>query len=326
MPEHKIGWLNIPGYTPVTWNPITGCTPASEGCAHCYAKRMAQRLAGRYGYPKDEPFRPGTVHLDKLSEPLHWRKQRAVFVCSMGDLFHEDVAFSAIDRVVGTMAQCPQHIFMLLTKRPLRMEAYISDLQSVEGALRFENQLSYPMRLHKAAMAFRRGEFLPNAWLGVTVENQDQDWRVRELLRIPAAVRFASVEPCLSFVNVERYAPTYSCHDCGYVGNDIGAETDPEVDEVKCPRCGTSEDGAFGFANCDETPRLDWLIAGAESGPGARPMDPEWVRSLRDQCVAAGTPYFFKSWGKHVPKDQTQHTLDGETWRQWPTEGGTPCA
>jgi protein gp37 len=109
----KIEWCDE------TWNPITGCTPISEACEHCYAKRMANRLRGRFGYPKDEPFRI-TLHPDRLDQPLRWKKPRMIFVCSMGDLFHEDIPAKSIIDCLSIMAEAWHHTFLILTKRPER--------------------------------------------------------------------------------------------------------------------------------------------------------------------------------------------------------------
>ena len=151
-----------------TWSPITGCTPISEGCAHCYAKRMAQRMKGRYGYPEDEPFKV-TFHPDKLSKPSQWKKPSMIFVCSMGDLFHEDVTEKMYYDVLHTCFDNPQHTFLFLTKRPERMRD-----------LAFKFTIS------------------DNIWFGVTAENQrTADERIPILLDIPAKVRFVSVGPML---------------------------------------------------------------------------------------------------------------------------------
>ena len=105
------------------WNPVTGCTPVSEGCANCYARRMANRLRGRSGYPEDDPFRV-TFHADRLDRPMRWKRSRRIFVCSMGDLFHKDVRPEHIDRVFEVMTRdAPHHTYMLLTKRPKRITA-----------------------------------------------------------------------------------------------------------------------------------------------------------------------------------------------------------
>jgi len=124
MTQTKIEWADM------VWNPITGCSRAgSPGCDHCYAKRMAYRLKGRYGYPKDDPFKV-TFHPDRLDEPFHWKKPRRVFVCSMGDLFHEDVERQWVDRIFAVVSLCQQHTFQVLTKRPERMRDYCADPQT----------------------------------------------------------------------------------------------------------------------------------------------------------------------------------------------------
>lgn len=255
--QSKIEW------TDATWNPITGCTPVSEGCANCYAKREAEgRLRGKYGYPQDNPFRV-TFHEDKLEQPLKWRRPRKIFVCSMGDLFHEDVPVEWIDKVIDVIARCEQHRFMLLTKRPERMKDYFLGLRDdPEQAMRFRSGRT---ELHKYALALRKGEPLRNVWLGVTAENQQRaDERIPMLLQIPAAKLFVSVEPMLGPVDLYQW---------------LGG--DREIDPPHKYNGG-----------------LDWVICGGETGPEARPMHREWVRSLRDQCVAAQVPFFFKSWGE----------------------------
>lgn len=175
MSNTKIEWATK------SWNPITGCTPISEGCANCYAARMAKRLAGRYGYPKDDPFRPGTLHEEKLQEPYHWKQPQKIFVCSMGDLFHDDVPFRLVRNVLFPMfGNGRRHTYMILTKRPERM------LQCL-----YDNAPDYWP--------------LPNVWLGVTAENQrTADERIPILLQIPAAVHFVSVEPMLEPVDLNK--------------------------------------------------------------------------------------------------------------------------
>jgi len=243
-----------------SWNPITGCTPISEGCEHCYARRIAQRLRGRCGYPKDDPFRV-TFHPDRLDQPLHWKKPRMIFVCSMGDLFHPDVSeydilaiwqrmgeFHDREGTILPVEKRPGHTYMVLTKRP-------------ERALKFLS-CRYP-----------HGYERKNVWLGVSVENQKRaDVRIPILLQIPAAKRFVSIEPMLGSIKLQHYGT------------------------------GTS---------------IDWVICGGESGPGARPMHPDWPRSIRDQCQAAGIPFFFKQWGG-VNKKTAGRLLDGWEWNEYP--------
>lgn len=154
-------------WTDATWNPVTGCTKISPGCKHCYAERMAHRLK-QMGQPR---YRNGfelTLQPDLLEQPLRWKEPRLVFVNSMSDLFHEDVPFDYIQRVFDVMLRADWHAFQILTKRAER-------LVDVSG------RLSWP----------------PNVWMGVSVENQDYIWRIEHLQRVPAAVRFLSVEPIL---------------------------------------------------------------------------------------------------------------------------------
>jgi protein gp37 len=217
------------------WKPVTGCTPVSAGCRHCYAQRMATRLAGRYGYPAEDPFRV-TLH-GRMDEPLRWRTPRRVFVCSMGDLFHADVPDEFLLLVWQRMWECPQHTFLVLTKRPERMRQVLA------------------------------GDFLnplPNVWLGVSVENQvTAEARIPALLATRAAVRWVSCEPLLGAVDL--FQP-------------------PVGDPAQYL------DGMIWG--------LDWVVCGGESGPGARPMHPDWARGLRDQCQAAGVAFLFKQWGE----------------------------
>ena len=250
-------------WTDETWNPVTGCTPVSEGCKNCYAARMAKRLAGRAGYPKDDPFRV-TRHADKQDDPLHWRKPRRVFVCSMGDLFHEDVPDAFIYRVLEVILLTPRHTYQMLTKRPGRMAAVLGGYEAI-----------------------------PNLWLGVTAENQQTaDERIPLLLQTPAAVRFVSIGPMLGPIDVSPYLGQVHADALGlpYKGDDPW------------------HDG------------LDWVICGGETGPGARPMNPKWVRDVRDQCMAAGVPFFFKGWGAWFPDEQLdaeRRASPGSTMLPW---------
>lgn len=318
-------------WTEYSWNPITGCAPVSEGCEHCYAQRMAKRLAGRYGYPADEPFKVN-LHLERTTEPLRWKKPRRVFVCSMGDPFHPDVPDEWLDQIFGVMlafrvlANMPDHTFMVLTKRPARMKRYFTEREPVElikswakaapiftddPNVTFEDAV-YSATCHdwdengrnSSGSEYKPWGYidklwpLPNVWLGATAENQARaDERIPILLQIPAAVRFVSVEPMLGPVNLEQY-----------LGLRLVDNTDPFWEKT--------------FAKKVER-GIDWVICGGETGPGARPMHPDWVRSLRDQCQAAGVPLYFKSWGDWIPsyeagqrseeKDQYGRTF-GDCW------------
>lgn len=240
----KIEW------TEATWNPVTGCSKVSPGCAHCYAERFAEHFRGVSGHPFERGF-DVQVRAERLRQPLDWKRPRRIFVNSMSDLFHEDVPDEFVAQVFGVIAEAERHAFQLLTKRP-------------ECALRLAPKLPWP----------------DNLWFGVSVENRRWTHRVDVLREIPAALRFLSCEPLLGPLDALDLAGVH------------------------------------------------WVIAGGESGPGARRPKPEWFRSLRDQCAAAQTPFFFKQWGafneagRRVGKKAAGRELDGEAWNGMPTRQG----
>lgn len=263
------------------WNPITGCSPVSEGCEHCYAERMSKRLRGRFGYPADEPFRV-TLHPNRLEEPLKLRKPSRIFVCSMGDLFHEDVPFEWVDKVLYIIAQAPQHTFLMLTKRPERMHAYFTDITENKNQFmhRMMHSVFYYPSMHGAIINLRKGIAIPNLWLGVTAENQDRaDERIPILLQTPAAVRFVSIEPMLGPVDLSGYYK---------VQNHVNLPPEQRKQALE-----------EYWAGMHRLTKLDWVICGGETGAGARPMHPDWARNLRDQCQRARMPFYFKSWGEY---------------------------
>lgn len=171
-------------WTDATWNPVTGCTKVSPGCAHCYAETFAERFRGTPGHPFEQGFDlklwPARLYL-----PLSWKAPRKIFVNSMSDLFHEDVPDEFIRKVFEVMNECPQHIFQVLTKRAERMMVWTQ-----------ENFRSVDLR--KA----EKRTLSPHIWLGVSVENQDYLSRVEYLQKTPAQVRFLSVEPLLGPVHL----------------------------------------------------------------------------------------------------------------------------
>jgi protein gp37 len=265
-------------YGQVAWNPVTGCTKISAACQNCWAERMAKRMAGRCGYDKDEPFKV-TLHPDRLDQPLKWKKPRTVLVSFMGDLFHEDVPTTFIDQVLEIIASCPQHTFIALTKRPENLKQKIYGITP-----------DNPYRL------LGGGDYLPNLWLGATAENQARaDERIPVLLQIPAAVRFVSIEPMLSKVDLQNLK---------YDGDILDALAGEYL----------STDGSEAYVPWN---KLDWVICGSESGPRKRPAQTEWIRDLKDQCVAAAVPFYLKQMevdGKLVKLPK----LDGQEWQQMP--------
>lgn len=271
-------------WTDETWNPVIGCTPVSAGCLNCYAATMARRLEamGRPEYgprwvdgSEDAAGNTETIRIAevrggravftgdvravgwRLADPLHWRKPRRIFVCSMSDLFHESVPFEFIDRVWAIMALCPQHTFQVLTKRPQRMAEYLAFSRTqVDRWARVRRQIR---KLQGGdvdrPLGREYGWPLPNVWLGTSVEDQKAaDERIPHLLRCPAAVRFLSCEPLL-----------------GPIVNQAGQR--------------------------NWTDGVDWVIVGGESGPPARPCDVGWIRGVIGQCREAGVPVFVKQLG-----------------------------
>ena len=231
-------------WTDATWNPVTGCTKVSPGCAHCYAETITLR------FKRGGPFLPGKtnirLHPDRLDIPGKWLKARRIFVNSMSDLFHEEVPFEFVREVFRTMAVYDRHIYQVLTKRPERMLEYFD----------WDTHLS---------------EWPEHVWAGTSVENQHwADRRVPALLRIPAKVRFLSVEPLLKAVDISSYLP-----------------------------------------------KLQWVIVGGESGHRARPMKEEWAIRIRNDCVEAGVPFFFKQWGGRTSKAGGRE-LDQQEWNEMP--------
>lgn len=274
----KIEW------TDATWSPIRArhfeiqsdgsgkerigwhCEHVSEGCRNCYAESINRRLGTGLDFKPGHLFRQDRVgfnngeaklFLDEemLTRPLRWKRPRMIFVCSMTDLFADFVPDEWIEKVFAVMALCPQHTFQVLTKRSARMRAFLAnDYNTLPGR-------TFPSWIKIAVEHFGTGFKepqplnmpLPNVWLGVSAERQ-QEWddRTVDLKATPAAIRFVSAEPLLG----------------------------PILGDMR---------------------GLDWVIAGGESGPGSRPMHPDWARSLRDQCKSAGIAFHFKQWGEWLP-------------------------
>ncbi|AHH16559.1 putative bacteriophage protein [Nocardia nova SH22a] len=279
-------------WTDETWNPVTGCTRISEGCERCYIERTPpMRMAHRrFDGPQIGATTGVRLHPERLRRPVDWRKPRKVFVCSMADLFHDDVPDEFISRVFATMAVTEQHTFQVLTKRTARMRALLSS----------DRFRAYPFWLSDVWP-------LPNVWIGTSVESQKwADIRIPLLLDTPAAVRWISAEPLLGWVDLDKHLFPHRC---------------PDGCRCRRPDDGDRHECACGGACADWSPRpaLDWVVVGGESGPGARPMDPDWARDLRDQCIEAGVPFLFKQWGEHVTVDQ----MPEDTFRSWDSEYGT---
>ena len=307
-------------WTDATWNPVVGCSIVSPGCTNCYAMATAHGLERRFGSAKyggltkavnGHPVWTGQVRLaeEALDQPLRWRRGRRIFVNSMSDLFHEGLPDAAIDRVFAVMALCPQHTFQILTKRVERMRDYIK-----RGAKRWDRvdlDVWSAIAVELTGSACAAGALeelpwpLPNVWLGVSVEDQARaDERIPLLLETPAAKRFLSCEPLLGPVRIlGRLMAGIDPGQCTTCGHGHGFTRCPNTGGIARERTSVQS----GRTLCSDFRRkyfaIDWVIAGGESGSGARPMLPGWARSLRDQCQAAAVPFFFKQWGEWLDEE-----------------------
>ncbi|MBZ9719134.1 phage Gp37/Gp68 family protein [Mesorhizobium sp. AD1-1] len=290
-------------WTDATWNPIVGCSILSPGCTRCYAMRMAARIeamgSAKHYDGTTKKVNGNAVWTGKLAlapvktlmQPLLWKRPRRIFVNSMGDLFHEDVPDEWIDQTFAVMAVTPHHTYQPLTKRANRMRRYLSDPATKRRVYEIACDLVIEREIQVVLIASGMDERcaptgprvhldqwpLPNVWLGVSAERQQEaDERIPELVATPAAIRFVSAEPLLGPIDFTHLQPGDPPVEIDALNGTHG---------VLRPHGGRSE-------------RLDWIIVGGESGPDARPMHPAWPRAIRDQCQAAGVPFFFKQWGE----------------------------
>lgn len=226
-------------WTDATWNPVTGCTKISPGCKNCYAERLAKRLKamGQSNYRNGFEV---TLQPQMLEVPRRSKTPKRIFVNSMSDLFHDEVPTPYIKEVFDVMRRADWHQYQVLTKRSDRLLELSAELP-----------------------------WAPHIWMGVSVENAKYAFRIDDLRKTAAQVKFLSLEPLL---------------------------------------------GPLRKLNLDG---IDWAIVGGESGPRARLIDEGWVADLRDQCVRADVPFFFKQWGG-VHKKKTGRSLEGRTWDEMP--------
>lgn len=314
-------------WTDATWNIVTGCSVVSPGCTNCYAMRLAgtrlQHLPSRVGLTVDSKAGPvwtgeTRFNADWLTQPLRWKRPRMIFVAAHGDLFHDGVTDDQLDQIFAVMGLAHWHTFQVLTKRPERMRAYFAETWQVPAQpARRIYDIDIPAipahvedRWAQINLAvddiilgdklFDQDRFwgpdgdligrpewprrpLPNVWLGVSVEDQTRaDERIPILLDTPAAVRWISAEPLLGPVTMRGVSEDRQ-RQWDYLTGQTGV-----MHPVDGP-------------DFDDGPHLDQVIVGGESGPGARPMHPDWARQLRDQCAAAGVPFLFKQWGAWAP-------------------------
>lgn len=261
----KIEWCDY------TFNPWIGCSRVSPGCANCYAEGIAKRFKlAEWGKSAER-----ILSSDKyFNLPLQWDRKAAknktrykVFCASMADVFDEKVPWQWKVKLFNMIRKTNNLDWLILTKRPHNAKAFFNSFQ-----------------IH----SYEKESFYRKIWLGVSIENQKAaEERIPVLLQIPAAKRFLSMEPLLGDVDLENI-----CED---FGDDLG---DGAIYLNALTGERYMQDGIEKEQNSYS--RIDWVIVGGESGRNARPMNPDWVRSLRDQCVEAEVPFFFKQWGEWV--------------------------
>lgn len=293
----KIEW------TDATWNPVTGCSHVSEGCRNCYAERTSKR------FKRD--FEKVEFHPDRLENPTRWNRPRKVFVCSMSDLFHAANSFNQIDKILAITALADWHVYQILTKRPEFMKRYFKTLletgvsRTLYRALYSETRTDLSPDLIPTKLTLP----LKNLWVGVSVEDEKTaDERIPYLFEIPAAVRWVSYEPALGPVDFRKYLDGF-CSGCGTSRRDCRTFQNSGAIAC-CPDCRHNA--------------LDWVVAGGESGPGARPAHPEWIGSTQVQCKVSGVPFFFKQWGEYAPWDHRRGTVDVPRVKKVPWRPGSP--
>lgn len=297
-------------WSDATWNPCVGCSRVSGGCTNCYPipwihnrlsnnpnakiRMVYEGLTVRH--PNGNLDWSGEVRLipERLEIPLHWKKPRRIFVNSMSDLFHEKLTDTDIASVLVVCALACHHTYQILTKRPARMREFLNryslsdcmDMAVESGApIPMGREISKSITLAMRSIARDPSTFpdyfpMPHIWFGVSVEDQKTaESRIPLLLQTPAVVRFTSYEPALGPVDFTRLrSPGVTWLDCLEGREHIG----------------------LGIASGG--PHLNLVIAGGESGNGARPAHPDWFRSARDQCQAAGVPFFFKQAGSALAR------------------------
>ena len=293
-------------WTDATWNPVTGCTKVSQGCKNCYAEREWPRLQHLPAYT-GRAFTDVRCHPDRLDEPLRWRRPRKIFVCHNADLFHESVPDDFIVQMFIAMALADRHTFQILTKRPERMLRFLNNDEIQEEITYIEGENEDGI----SGYAYIPWP-LPNVWLGVSVEDQETaEARIPLLLQTPAAVRWVSAEPLLSEINLRAI----------------------HLGDLYWLNALTSKVSIFhdgGMPAAPDYGLLNWIVAGGESGRNARPMHPDWPRALRNQCQAAGVPFFFKQYSAYCCEHTREaraalkargRMLDGRMWDEYPA----PC-
>lgn len=314
------------------WNPIRGCTRVSPGCGGpglhggCYAEAMAARFSdpGMWGHGFAERTKAGgrwtgnvAIQWDRIALPLSWRKPARIFASSTSDWFHEALPPEEIATLYAVAVAAHHlrgHTFQILTKRTERMcqimttERFWNQVNAEAGALVMEAVDPLDRRSDDARATlddYDADNPPPGIWMGTSCEDQTRaDERIPDLLATPAAVRFVSYEPALGPIDFRDIDingdATMDALSPSSPLDHWNSEWDPAVTGTTLEEAIAGfEDWGFSYPPSDKKPRgIDWLICGGESGHNARPMHPDWARSVRDQCAAAGVPFFFKQWGE----------------------------
>lgn len=352
MADHtKIEWTDAT-WNPITGCSVV--SPGCTNCyAMKLAGTRLKHHPSRQGLTKDSnagPVWTGEVRFNAewLDQPLRWTKPRMIFVCAHGDLFAEGVPDEWLDQIFAVMALCPQHTFQVLTKRPERMRDYLKSRDGMGNSALCKAINAIPPSLGNRKGALEMP--LPNVWLGTSVEDQKRaDERIPILLDTPAAVRWISAEPVLGLVDLARWLATanVTCKACRksfwlHNADPCDHKEHGEGWTLACPYCGgcrcqpgwtemdarcpapmeppgdwvDREIGRFTKVHptINVKSGLDWVVVGGESGKAARPMHPDWARSLRDQCAAAGVPFLFKQWGEFGPAFRSDLSPTGLPW------------
>jgi protein gp37 len=320
-----------------SWNPTAGCSLVSPGCDHCYAMRIATRLArmggktgARYdGLTRMERSGPRWTGVARIAEellgwPLTQRRPRRIGVSVLSDLFYEGLATETVDLVHAVMRAAHWHRFLVLTKRSARMRAYYSDPQT-PGRIAEKHELLSTLvgpsgrserLMARSAEVMRPAGLgpwpLPHLWIGVSIEDQDRIARVNDLLDTPAAIRWVCCEPMLDRIQLDA-VPVGGGYFDAIGGGHYAIDGRGRRVSVDGPAWRT----------------LDWIVVGGEIGADARPMQPRWVREVQDRCLAKQLPFFFRQWGEWAPTGESQQMarlgkraagrlLDGQTWDETP--------
>lgn len=304
------------------WNFVRGCRRVSPGCGGphneggCYAERLAIRFSGTggtyEGLVQSTPKGPrwtgaGRFVPEKLAEPLSWKRPRdgsrhRIFVNSMSDLFFEEFSNEQIAAGFGVMAACPEHDFLILTKRAERMREWFGWIGDAGWAERRCNSEAAKLNVRGLRTPLDCTWPLPNVWLGVSAEDQQRaNERIPHLLATPAAVRFVSAEPLIGPIDFDRWL----------------APVDGQCKAHNGYNCGICRPRGDGQG-------LHWVIVGGESGPGARPCDVEWIEDIVRQCREAGVAVFCKQLGSVWAREHGFDRLSvpgaskGGAWEVWP--------